>query len=256
MEFSYLSHIQRTRDSDIPLTSHPCYEIIYYLKGSGYTVIGNNSFQYQAGTFALIPPLAEHREKQLTDTELILVKFKNSISDIPMREGVFLDSDGSILYMLKKMERDHLNQLPYYERHLNLLCGQIVLHCLRSQGRPDDDPVELSAAYIDVHFSEPLQIQMLARATGYSYHRFRHLFKEKTGLPPAKYILEKRVMAARMYLMCGDQNIAQIAEKCGFTSLSQFSKLFCEYAGMPPGAYRKFKKWEKVINPESEFVLE
>lgn len=251
MEFSFFSHVERPQHTDTQPAFHDCYEIVYYIKGTGYTVIDGYAFRYHPGTYALIPPYTEHEEKRLSDSELIFAGFRFTDPLPAPEKGLFLDPDKSIHYIMLKMEREYSRQSPFFGRYLSLLCEQAVLKTLRSQQEPADS-IEAAAAYMDLHFKERLSLPAVAENTGYSYHRFRHLFKKQTGLPPAEYILEKRLMTARMYLMNTAMGIGEISEACGFPSLSQFSKLFKMDTGFSPREYRKFKEWKEIINPDRE----
>lgn len=255
MEFSFLSHVERPQYTDTQPAFHDCYEIVYYIKGTGYTVIDGYEFRYHPGTYALIPPYTRHEEKRLADSELVFAGFHIPDPSVVLEKGLFSDPDKSIHYIMVKMEREFTKQSPFYGRYLNILCEQIVLRCLRRQQADKDNPIQTAITYINIHFNKTVSLQALASRTGYSYHRFRHIFKEQTGLSPAEYILEKRLMCARMYLMNTSLHIAQIAQNCGFSSLSQFSKLFKARVGFSPREYRKFKEWKEVQTPALDDVL-
>ena len=65
------------------------------------------------------------------------------------------------------------------------------------------------------------------------------LFREKSGLPPNKFLACERINYAKRLLYSSDLTIKEIAEKCGFQSVYYFSRLFKAGEGISPGQYRK-----------------
>lgn len=68
--------------------------------------------------------------------------------------------------------------------------------------------------------------------------------KALTGLGVAQYIDTFRIRKACALLSSGDEGVAQIADKLGFSSPRYFSSHFKQVTGLSPLAYRKEKKHE------------
>ncbi len=62
--------------------------------------------------------------------------------------------------------------------------------------------------------------------SGYSYDHFRHMFKERTGLSPMNYIIDKRIDYAKRLIVSTDMTLSTISQECGFSTSSQFSSMF------------------------------
>lgn len=73
-----------------------------------------------------------------------------------------------------------------------------------------------------------LNISFLAKLCHVSECYFRRKFFESFGMSPKKYLTEKRIKYAVQLLKEGDLNITQIAEKCGYSNVYHFSKIFKE----------------------------
>ncbi|MCF6175583.1 MAG: AraC family transcriptional regulator [Victivallaceae bacterium] len=74
---------------------------------------------------------------------------------------------------------------------------------------------------------------------GISYPYFRHIFKLRYNLPPGKYLALRRLRKATLLLREGDEQIASIAEQCGFDDQFYFSRLFKQYYHFSPMRYRR-----------------
>jgi AraC-like DNA-binding protein len=79
----------------------------------------------------------------------------------------------------------------------------------------------------------------VARELGLSYERFRKEFARQTGLPPARYQLQRRIDQARRLI--AERNLAnkEIAETLGFYDEFHFSRRFREATGQTTREFRK-----------------
>lgn len=88
--------------------------------------------------------------------------------------------------------------------------------------------------YCDPNFST----EMLAKAAGVSEIYLRKLFRECRNISPSKYVRDCRVRHALNLLAGSEMSIGEIAEDCGYTDPSVFSKVFKKYVGCTPSEYR------------------
>lgn len=77
-------------------------------------------------------------------------------------------------------------------------------------------------------------IQDIAEELGVSYSNFRKLFKEYTGLSPATYQQELRLLRAKELLSTTDLSIKEIAYRLNFESPDYFSAKFKAKMGIKP----------------------
>ncbi len=95
------------------------------------------------------------------------------------------------------------------------------------------------ADYLAAHSNQKLSLDKIAeRFYIIKYHLCR-TFKQATGFTLAEYINTSRVMRARELLLTTRSSITEIAEETGFESGTHFGKVFKQYMGTPPLAYRK-----------------
>ncbi|MEO4049089.1 AraC family transcriptional regulator [Pseudomonas sp. CAU 1711] len=92
--------------------------------------------------------------------------------------------------------------------------------------------------YIEQHLGEPLSLDELARQAALSEYHFARMFRESFGLPPHRYVLQRRLLRARELLLRGRLALGEIALACGFSSASHFSNRFRATFGAAPGLLR------------------
>ncbi|MGH8795044.1 MAG: helix-turn-helix domain-containing protein [Stackebrandtia sp.] len=94
--------------------------------------------------------------------------------------------------------------------------------------------------YIHEHLGEELRLPTLAGLVGLDQHRFSRGFKAATGLPPHRYVVERRLeRAAELLRTSRETQIGQIAYAVGFSSQSHLTTAFGRKFGVTPRAYRE-----------------
>lgn len=91
---------------------------------------------------------------------------------------------------------------------------------------------------IDRDFGEPLDLDAMARAAGYSRFHFARAFAEAYGEPPRTYLTRRRIERAKTLLRTANLSVTEICLLVGFGSLGSFSSRFRRLVGQTPSAYR------------------
>jgi AraC family transcriptional regulator len=92
--------------------------------------------------------------------------------------------------------------------------------------------------YIEQHLDQPLALGELARLVALSEYHFARMFSTSFGLPPHRYVLQRRLLRARDLLLHSALPLGEIALACGFASASHFSNRFRQAFGAAPGLLR------------------
>ena len=100
--------------------------------------------------------------------------------------------------------------------------------------------------YIKENYTRRLNFQLLADHVGYSYDRLRHIFKEKVGVSPSRYLLNVRIQRAKELLASTDYTIEYIAKVTGFGGASRFVETFRMEIGQTPKKYRESNRGKDV----------
>ncbi len=94
------------------------------------------------------------------------------------------------------------------------------------------------AEYIEQHLDQPLCLGELAQLAALSEYHFVRMFRTSFGLPPHRYVLQRRLLRARQLLQHSRLPLGEIALACGFASASHFSNRFRAAFGAAPGLLR------------------
>lgn len=91
--------------------------------------------------------------------------------------------------------------------------------------------------YMHEHYSEPLYVEQLARATGLSGTRLQSLFHEVLGMSCVQYLRTYRISHAAAMLCSPNARVTDVALDVGFATPSHFNTSFRRLLGMSPTEY-------------------
>lgn len=98
--------------------------------------------------------------------------------------------------------------------------------------------LERVLARIDQALPRPLPLAELAAAAGLSLPRFKVVFRNALGIPPAEYVLRRRLDRA-IATVAGGASVLDAALDAGFASSQHFATVCRRYTGRTPRQYRR-----------------
>lgn len=107
--------------------------------------------------------------------------------------------------------------------------------------------IEEAKKYITTHLSESISLKDLADYANMSRFHFHRVFSQIQGETPMKFIMRCRIQKASE-LIESDSNVFlyEIAEECGFSTQSLFTKAFKKYFDITPHEYKnKVKEFKE-----------
>ncbi len=87
--------------------------------------------------------------------------------------------------------------------------------------------------------SRTVHVADVADACHLSVRHFIRAFRQSTGLPPHKWLLDRRVQAAKDMMQSSDRPLVEIATECGFRDQSHLTRVFSNRVGTSPAAWRR-----------------
>lgn len=130
----------------------------------------------------------------------------------------------------------------------------LLLACREAGSRNDgvvDDRITRAILHVKNHLEHKITVESLARVAGISPSRFAHLFIDRTGITPMKFLELRRIERAKHLLLTTDQPIQQVAMESGFPNAQHFSIRFRRATGQSPRDLRHQPLTGQVeLNPE------
>ena len=88
--------------------------------------------------------------------------------------------------------------------------------------------------FMEKNYMNDLTMEEMAYYTGRSLATFKRDFRKVSDLTPQKWLIRRRLEAARELLKKGGQKVTEICYSVGFKNLSHFSRVYKETFGMAP----------------------
>ncbi len=225
------------------------YELLYLISGSGTFIEDKKMSSYRDGDIFFSPPNYTRSIHCGAYTKYMCIRFQATSPITDLNAGlyhcdtpIFYELFESIFYEYKTKE------YKYYELS-TLKLQEIIIKLSRSLPSNASSNLNIHKLIkeIDTTLNFDMSVQEMANSLNYSYDHFRHAFKNITGQSPGTYITNKRIQSACELLSQNKHSCTEIAHMCGFSSSSQFSKLFKRQTGISPNTYQKH-----LMNDENE----
>jgi AraC-like DNA-binding protein len=91
---------------------------------------------------------------------------------------------------------------------------------------------------IDARLDQEISLAELAGDCGLSTSHFARAFARSTGVPPHRWLMQRRVERAKELMLTG-ATLAEIALMCGFSDQSHLTRVFAQAVGITPGRWRE-----------------
>jgi AraC family transcriptional regulator len=128
------------------------------------------------------------------------------------------------------------------------LALQLLIRLLRCSSNPPLAPAKGGLAawrlrraieLLEYDLTQSPSLGELAAQAGLSPAYFCAAFRQSTGQPPHRYLLNRRIAHAKRLMANAALSLAEIARDSGFGSASHFATAFKRIVGRTPSAYRR-----------------
>lgn len=92
--------------------------------------------------------------------------------------------------------------------------------------------------YIEDNLTKDLNLAEIAGVAHMSPHYFSRAFRKSTGIPPHKYVVDRRIEKAKALLSNNHLPLVEVGLSVGFQNQSHFTTLFHKRTGVTPKVYR------------------
>ena len=228
------------------------YQLLYNPEGEGvFRSQHCSEIRLKAGDMFLLFPGEWHTYHPLPHTgwKSYWIGFKGKNMDDRVRAG-FLSPEHPVYHVgyssgIEELYRSAYQQAVEEAAYAQQVMAGLVNHLIGmmyslernielSKNQQQVDMINRARLRIRQSLESDLTIQRVAEEMGVSYSNFRKLFKEFTGLSPATYQQELRLLRAKELLSTTDLTVKEIAYRLNFESPDYFSAKFKSKMGCKP----------------------
>ncbi|QGQ99050.1 AraC family transcriptional regulator [Paenibacillus psychroresistens] len=246
---------------DNPVHKHSCYEVCYVISGEGSYIEEEIEYPLSTGTLFLSRPHLWHQIRSEQGLALAFVAFEvMAASTVTKAVKAFHQLTTTTNFIIRNAEnlpsvllwRALLEQTS----RMRLISDDYLknmAHCLLVSFLEAFVENNVQEINLDMHsIIQVNQIKLMIRdnlerlplisdLAKHVYISERHLsrlFLEHTGQNITEYIRAERMKLAIGLLKATKESMKGIAEKCGFTTVQYFTKVFSAVTGVSPARYR------------------
>ena len=237
-----------------PLHWHNFIELELILSGQGEQILNGQQTELTRGCLSVLRLTDFHQVDPKENLHLLnLMVDDNFLSEEMLGK---LTASNTLFFKLNDEQTDTLEKLfrlcmaenktqnpdLRYLKHI-IIC--IFLKVLKlspkSKGKPpaDERPIQTALLYIHMHFRENPKLSDVAKIAHYNASHFSHTFHKELGTTYCDYLNMLKISYAKELLISTNLKISDICYECGFTSHSNFLRLFKEKIGLSPMQYRQ-----------------
>lgn len=246
----------------IPRTMHMhenILEIIFIKDGNGSHMIGGRHYHTNKGDILIYNNGVIHDEGQNSDAGMSV--YCCGMTDVKLnglppnhlvnKEKPYVLHSGEYAKDIESLLMIMCTQITEGKHGAEEICSYLLRALISlilqiPQGNytrsNSEEPQLLSEvkAYLDEHYHEDINLQLLSERFHISSYYLVHVFKKYTGFSPIQYIIRRRIGEAQSLLINSNESITKIAGMVGYDNTSYFTTLFSKTVGMSPKKYRQF----------------
>ncbi len=223
------------------------YQLMFSIEGGGTGDVAGQAFAARAHDICLMPKERAHRYQVAPGFDrwrYLWIEFDG-------------DCAASLLAMLGLAHRHHvpgcgavaetIEQIFSYllSRGDSALheASTLLLHAMslmeRCARRPSDgaapaDTIDDVKKHMVDHLDQPLTLGAIALVARMSPFHLNRVFRQRTGVPPMRYLRQMRASRAKTLLMRRDLKFSEVGRAVGYPVLPHFSRMFKQETGMTP----------------------
>lgn len=238
--------------------THTHMELFYIVGGKGQFLIEDRLYPVSANNLVIITPNVPHTEVSLNAQPLEYIVL--GIDGVELTTGGNSNGQFCILdhfesaevssclrNILREMELKNTGYTDICQAYMEILIIRLMRNtALAVQSEPQLTAGNRQCAavrrYIDLHFKEPLTLELLAQEAHMNKFYLSHAFKREYGISPISYMISRRINESKYLLTETDLSMSQIAQLLGFSSLSYFSQVFHKTQGISAMEFRQSTK--------------
>lgn len=99
--------------------------------------------------------------------------------------------------------------------------------------------LRLTIEYLEAHLADPLDLGEIAASVCLSVPRLAALFRDATGEPPRRWLMNRRFARACELLATSSLSVTEIAHRCGFASSQHLATVMRRRHATTPSTYRR-----------------
>lgn len=275
VQLLWVARSRLAREDVIRAHSHDYYHLLCVYSGQLLFTLGDTTALLPAGDMVIVPKgVLHHFSNPCPDTtHYYEVKFTvpgTALSKtMQLCEG-FIRQDTFAVQLVEHIADEYMHCRAQKDSSAAAALNTLVFHLtadsrLIDEGQPEiidttgySDLAKSVIDYLCANYSKSVTLDQVSAGVGITKNYLCNAFKRNTGITILECLNLIRIRKAAELIVYSDLSLAQVAQLCGYVSVSHFNRVFAHYIGLPPGQCRRAYSSELVVksrdpraNPDS-----
>lgn len=234
---------------EIPQRTIHNHELVFITGGQGRVCIRGKPYTAAAGRVFYFYPGQEH---SLSACEPPCMQFyaihfsftpQDGLSRLPLEDVTQLPPRVPMAPLLQELVQIWQKKPYLHAWRQDQLFSQVLSTLFETLHQPPDPAglhrISAALEYIHSHPEQPLRLETLCTLSGMGKSHFIRHFRQATGHTPIHYTLLLRLEHSKNTLLNTELPVKAVAHTWGFPDESYYSRLFRQYTGFSPSAFRE-----------------
>lgn len=189
-------------------------------------------------------------EEKIKDIVLYLNETMPKADDIEWnftKENFHFTNDLAVQQIIHRLLFLFAENHPSKDLFADFMLRELIIRILQTETRaiysnqslsPTSNRIAFVVQYIRQNLDQPLSVDLLSEKAHMSESNFHKVFKNEMGLSPIDFINNERIKLAASLLNDPKMKVKDIYIRCGFNSLSYFTRLFKRKKQYSPKEYQ------------------
>lgn len=242
---------------EVPRHRHSLFELHFFLTGSGTatvncgTAVSNETYLIGSGEFLLVPPMEDHAFLGIAPSSAKFVMAFSAENDgACFGRCRVLSGTRQMETIIEMMQTTAQKNDPGADYTICALAGALITDALRIacpglfSARPQkfiqaENLADCAEQIIRDNIDRGITAEFVSNQLFLSLKQLNRLTLERRGASVSQLISKIRLDKVKQLLAGGNDTMAEIAEKTGFSSGYSLSRFFVRSQGISPGRYRR-----------------
>lgn len=229
---------------------HNCIEITYVLDGAMDVLLNDQELTVHKGEVLLCSAFDIHsyRDSRYHHTIVVIIppamvpSVSKTLLSRAFEKPIVTDEDGQMRTMMEMFVLAGKGENEILIKGLSYaLLGLAIERAGVTRARAGEQTqlIRDVLQYLEEHIAEPLSVESVAKAFGYSKSRFSHLFNDRLKCTLPAYVRQLRCQHAARMLKETELSVLDIAMRTGFDCPQTFYRAFKQCYGVTPMVYKQ-----------------
>ena len=267
MQLLWVYNSQMAKDTVVKNHTHDYFHLVDIIEGPINFVLGDEEHILKKGDMILVHKGVNHSFRNENDETVSFNEIKFTVLSQPINKMLSI-TEGKVIHdefassLVTLIANEYRLNCNLKDDAAQSALKTLVMHLTaeaRRETQAEAGVIDTSGfsklskrviEYLTFHYPENLSLGDISEGVGITKNYLCNAFKNNTGITIIECLNMIRIRKAAEQIVYSDLPLSQVAQMCGYVSVSHFNRVFMRYMGLPPGQCRRAYSFDLVNRTE------